>query len=184
MAATFEIDVNMTPAFTALSEIPGAAENAASRAINRALAGARTDATKAAGSTYTIKRQDIRKTYRIERASKKELQGRLLSVGRRLGFFHYRVRPVTDTTGNKRRPVRVEIRKGSPFYVTDGFVWRGKVMQRDGPKRMPIHKMDGPAPPQLLASPALAASVTEKMQSRFEQRLEHEVAAILKGFTK
>lgn len=164
-----------------LKNIPGGMETATARAINRALQGARAVTVKAIRERYTVRATDIRETLRIKKATKSDLEGSLTSRGTKLDInaSHFKVRPRTDTTGNRQRKVVAELIKGSPFEVQRGFIYNTQVFRRAGRARLPIAKQVGPAVPQMLEQDDVLQRATEAISERFRERLEHETEVLL-----
>ncbi len=63
-----------------LAHIPGAAEKAISRAINRAIATANTEAIRGAKDRYTLSDSDLRKGIKIVKASPQRLKATLIAT--------------------------------------------------------------------------------------------------------
>lgn len=185
---SFKIDFDgnaLLKAQEMLKNIPGGMQTATARAINRALQGARAAAVKAIRERYTVRATDIRETLKIKKATKSDLEGSLTSRGTKLDInaSHFKVRPRTDTTGNRQRKVVAEIVKGSPFEVQRGFIYNSQVFRREGRTRLPIAKQVGPAVPQMLEQDDVLQRTTEVISERFRERLEHETEVLLNDLT-
>lgn len=159
-------------------------ETAVSRAINRSLTLARTQASKLVREDYTVKARTVNKTYKLKKASKSNLEGTFLSKGPTLGAHEFKFTPKSDTTGAKRRAVKLTIRKDKEFSVQRGFVHQKRIYQRKGKERYPIKTLTGPAVPQMIGSETVMDKLSEQTQEAVEKRLSHEVEVVLKGFDK
>lgn len=166
----------------ALQNAPQAYEKVCARAINRTLTGMRTDAVKLSRETYTIKATPLRRSIKLQRARPNKLQGEFVSRGANLSLMAFKVRPQTDTTGKRRRPVKAEVYKGESFTVERGFVYNRKVFARAGKARTPLEFKTGPAAPEMIKDEIVMNELQERANARLRQRIEHESTAYLAGF--
>ena len=167
-----------------LGKIPGGMQTAVARAVNRALSGARTTVVKAVRERYTVKSKDVRQSLRFKKATKNSLDGELISEGSQLELSHFKVKPRTDTTGNRQRKVIAEIIKGSANEVKRGFIYNTQVFRREGRSRLPINKQTGPAVPQMLGQDEVLNKAMETLQKRFASRLQHETEALINKWSR
>lgn len=169
-----------------LRNVPKATPKAIARALNRTIQNVRTVASKEVRATYTIKAGDFRSNVAIKKASTNNLEAQFTSASlkRTLTLSHFKFSPKSDTTGNKRRPVKATIKKGSPFKVDKGFVWNGNVFHRTSRERLPVAVMTGPTVPRMLNTDEIIGKLRESSQETFTKRLSHEIDAMLKGHTK
>lgn len=164
-----------------LEGIPGGIEKAMSRALNRALQEGRTAATREVSRRYTVKAKEVRPTFKMHKASNSKLEADLSSTGENLPLSSYLHRPTTDTTGAQRKQVRVGVKKGGLKPLGQGFIWKGRVMQRVGQTRLPVEQKYGPAVPVILNNDEIVDKVVETMGESVDKRLEHETRRILEG---
>lgn len=164
-----------------LEGIPDGFETAMSRALNRALTSGRAAATKAATQEYTLKANAVRKTMKLGRASRKNLEAELKSTGARLPLSVYAHKPTNDTTGANRAQVRAGIRKGGLKPVDQGFIHKRQVFVRTGPTSYPVEMQFGPAVPSILDNEKVSDAVVETLSNSVDKRLEHETLRILEG---
>lgn len=164
-----------------LSEIPKGAEAAAAQAFNRALATGRAAATREVTKRYTVKAKDVRPTFSMKKASKNNLDAELISKGGALPLRAFEHRPTTDTTGRKRKPIRVTIKSGNNFSLVTSFVWRQNIFGRVGSARLPIAKKVGPSVPSMLGNDNIVEEVQGIMAETAEKRLEHELNRLTEG---
>lgn len=164
----------------ALSEIPGGVETAMMRAFNRALQQGRTAATRAVTRSYTVKAKEVRPTFKMYKANRRDLNAELLSRGRNLPLSAYAHKPRKDTTGNARKQVRVSIKKDGGFKpLGQAFVHQGRIFKRLGASRLPIEQQFGPSVPGALGNEKVIGIVSETMGASVEKRLEHETQRLL-----
>lgn len=179
-----------------LTGIPNGIERASVRAVNRALSAGKVQIVRDVKKTFTVRSGLIRDTIKEQRATLNHPSGELSSKGSRLPLRDFKHTPAAaSTTGNKRRAVRVSVKKGQSFTLSRGFKWRGHIFERneDAPRTRlyrdrqtqkqrlgkPIEKKFDRAVPQLIEEVAID-SVQEKMRAVLNQRLEHEAKFLLK----
>ena len=162
-----------------LEGIPGGAEKALSLAINRTLDSAKTEAVRAVSDEYTIKQKNVRPTLRVKKSNASTLEAEIISEGSNINLMEFKVSPRTDTTGNKRKPIRVQVKKGGGDTLTRAFVWNGNVFEREGNTRLPISRLFGPAAPVMLNNEQVVERVQKKAVETVEKRLDHEVGRLL-----
>ena len=164
-----------------LDGIPGGMQKAMSRALNRALQEGRTSATREVTRRYTVKAKEVRPTFKMHKASNSNLEADLSSTGANLPLSSFAHRPNADTTGARRKQIRVGVKKGGLKPLGQGFMWKGRVMQRIGQSRLPVEQKYGPAVPVILNNEEIVDNVTETMGAAVNKRLEHETNRILNG---
>lgn len=167
-----------------LAGVPGGFETAMMRAFNRALQEGRTAAVRETTKQYTVRAKDIRPTFKMHHASKSNLEAGLSSKGGRLPLSTFSHRPTTDTTGAKRKQVRVSVKKGGLKPLGQAFVHNGRILQRLGPTSYPVQQKFGPAVPTMLDNDEVVDKVVETMGNSVDKRLEHETIRILNGAVK
>lgn len=165
-----------------LAGIPGGVQVAMYRSMNRALQEGRTVAVREGAKHYTLKSRDVRSSFKMNKAARANLNAELISTGTNLPLSRYAHKPQTDTTGARRKPIRVGVKKsGGMKPLGQGFIWQGKVMQRVGASRLPVAHKYGPAVPSILDNPQVVDAVTDKMTEAVERRMEHETLRLLEG---
>ncbi len=169
-----------------LKNVPKATPKVLARALNRTIQNVRTTASKEVRATYTIKAGDFKSNVAIHKASTSNLEAQFTSASlkRSLTLSHFKFTPKSDTTGNRQRPVKATIKKGSPFKIDKGFVWQGNVFHRTSRERLPIAVMAGPTVPRMLNTDDIIAKLRKSSQETFTKRLAHEIDAMLKGHSK
>lgn len=165
-----------------LKGIPGGLQKAVRLSFNRALEEGRTEAIRAVTSEYTLKAKTVRPTFKFKKASTSRLDAELSSRGANLPLEEFSHRPTSDTTGAKRKQVRVAVKKGSPKPIGQGFIWKGQVRQRAGSDRLPIPHKYGIAVPVALNNDEVVDIVVEKIGESVEKRLDHETQRLLDGY--
>lgn len=177
-----ETDNALEKASKMLAGIPNGIETALSHSMNRAIQEGRTAAVREATALYTAKARDVRSTFGMRKSSKSNLEAQLLSKGKNLPLLKYAHKPRTDTTGARRKLVKVGVKKNGLKPLGQGFIWQGRVMQRMGANRLPIEQKFGPAIPSILNNEQIVDKVVDKMSESVEKRLEHETQRLLQGY--
>lgn len=174
-----------------LRHLPGAAEQAMARAMNRAIEGARTTAAKEARAVYRVSSQDVKATMRLQRATPSRLEAEVKSTGPRTPLYEFGPTPDRPGTGGRlpgvgmtRPPLRVAVkRRGKGGTIDGAFVARlgGKlrVVQRLSAKRFPIRVLYGPAVPQMMGRQETIDRIERVAQARLDARLDHEIVRAL-----
>lgn len=180
MKTELKVDKNaLETAARRLEGIPDGLNTALMRSFNRALSEGRTAATREVAKQYTLRAKDVRPSFAMQRASKGDLNASLVSRGSRLPLETFAHRPRSDTTGNRRKEIRVGVRRGSLKPVGQAFVHQGQILQRLGSTRLPVQKKFGPAIPTMLEDDQVADLVVETLSKSVDKRLEHETIRML-----
>ena len=180
MKAELRVEKNaLETAAQRLEGIPDGINTAVMRSFNRALSEGRTAATREVAKQYTLKAKDVRPSFAMHQASRSSLNAELVSRGARLPLETFAHRPRTDTTGNKRKEIRVSVRRGALKPLGQAFVYRGQILQRLGSTRLPVQKKFGPAIPSMLEDNQVADVVVETLSKSVDKRLEHETIRLL-----
>lgn len=167
----------------ALESIPKGYEKAVSRAMNRAALAGRSAAVATIREDYTLKASTIRRHFSIERASVGSLEALVMVKGTMLPLVQYKTRPKTDTTGAKRRQVRVSVRKKEGLKpLGSSFVFNGRILRRLGSRSLPVQQVYGPAIPLLASNDEISSNVTKVMRDTFLKRVDHESNYVVQEF--
>lgn len=169
------------------TEVPHAAEKAIGSAIKRAAISGEAYAARAVGKFYYIKAGDFKKYTKSKRHINKTADGveididfrgyhiPLIRFGARLtASGHYRVKVKKGSTGEMLKHVfRAEV-------GTHGHIG---LYERLTSKRFPIEEKLGPSAPQMMdTNDDVAQAIGDKVRDTFEQRLDHEILAVLNGW--
>lgn len=190
---TFEA-MQVDRAVELLKHLPGKAQQAMARAMNRAIEGARTEVKRAVRKEYKPSSAEIAATMRLRKATPARLEAEVQSSGHRIPLFEFGPTPSTPGTGGRfsgygmtRPPLRVSVkRKKPPGAIPGAFVAKANrlhVWRRTGKKRFPIEPLFGPAIPQMmgheLAIEAVYRRVEAAAQKRLDARMDHEIDFLL-----
>lgn len=162
--------------------IPDGAERALLNAFNRALVSGKAAGVKSVRKEYAIRADAVRKSFKMHKASRSDLTAELVSSGENLPLSRFHYKPTSDTTGNRRKQVRVEVKKTGLKPLGQAFVWKGKVMQRLGKERLPIRQPYAIAVPVMLAHENVVDDVQTALIDTTRKRLKHEVYRLLQGY--
>jgi len=177
-----EVEREIERAAKYLVGIKGGTERALFHAFNRAAFAGRTAGNRAVRKVYTIPAKNVRDSFKMELANRNNLEATLTSRGGRVALHTFRHNPRTDTTGARRRQVRVSVKQGSAKPIGQGFIHEGKIFQRVGKSSYPIQFLHGIAIPVMLNNPDVVDAVQEKMMETAVKRLDHEVTRMLAGY--
>jgi hypothetical protein len=163
-------------------------EKALSRAINRAVAQARTEAFRQITTQYTIKRKDVANTVKTEIASTSKLSASLEFKGARNPLLKFKVTP---SKPNPRKPpvLRVQIRRDGGGKAKGLFVarWKNKygaandygVYKHWGKGRYQIQAETGPSVVSMVGNQTAVQAIQKKAQESLNERINHEIGRIL-----
>lgn len=169
-----------------LAGFPGGIEKASLSAVRRAASSGQTGAAREVNKLYYIKTGDFKKYTTSKQSVRKS--GNEISVGVTFGGYHIPlIRFNTRLTSSGR--ISTQVRRDSAAKVfqrafraetESGHI---NIFERVGRSRLPISDFYGPSVPQMMgANPELSKAVAEKMSQTFEERMEHEITAIMNGW--
>jgi hypothetical protein len=174
-----------------LRHIPGAADKAIMRAINKAIEGARTDAIKAITQQYYIKAADVRKTIHLIRAKPGNLEGQVVSSGGPFPMIKFNVKPKKpENQRGKRVSARAKVIAGIKFGVIESYpeafiatVGAGHVgvFERKGDARLPINQKYRLSVPQMLGNKDILEYIDKRAQDRLDKELLHQTKYLFGG---
>jgi hypothetical protein len=181
--SVMNVETNIDYAYKVLAGIQDGAPRAILNALNRSIYEGRTAGIQAVRETYAIKAGDVREYISMHRASRNDLNAELWSRGKKMPISLFRYRPQSNTTGNRRKRIRVSVMKaGGLKPLGQAFVWKAGVWQRVGDTSRPIRPVKALAVAELLNNPYVVEVTQETMVAAFEKRFHHEVYRLLNGF--
>lgn len=177
------------------SEFEGNVPIALSRAINRAVSSAKTEAVRTVRKNYTVKAGQVNKTIKITRSKPSNLEATIFSSGASIPLSDFKVSPST-VNPRRRTAVNVEVRRGSKATLNSAFIARmpnGKVGvfertgsfsiaakgSHKGQRREDIDQLFGPAVPVMMNSDSVVDAVQSRAEQQLEDRIPHEINRIL-----
>jgi hypothetical protein len=164
---------------TALAGIPGATVKALSTTLNKAIAGAKTDASRKATEIYHVKKNEVLRAILVSRSKPGDvLQASFKAKGYRKSLAEYKLTPSSGNNG--KADVRAAVKKEGGMkpipkaYIAEGS--GGYAAYIEG------KRLTSPAIPQLLYNEEVSAFVQEQSASRVEKALDHEILRLLGAF--
>ena len=174
-----------------LLHIPGAADKAIARAINKAAEKARTEGIKAICGEYAIKPSDVRKTIHIVRARPGNLSAQIISTGGPIPLIKFHVTPrkppAKGTKVKDREVVIAGVKFGNAADMPHSFIARmpnghlGVYSRKSGAGRNPIKQRYGPAVPQMLGNLSVLGYIETRANERLEKELRHQISYLFSG---
>jgi hypothetical protein len=184
-----------------LAALPGAADKALARAINRAAEAARSEAVRGAVAEYNVQASRVRDTMSIRRASPDNLNASVHSRGSALPLSRFETTPSQPGTGGPgKATLRAAVKRGGGQKPMPGaFVARfgsghTAVVERLGTKTKSskpalgaktasgtIPEFVGPSVPSMLGSTTVSEGIEARAAEVLDARLDHEIDRMLGG---
>lgn len=172
----------MERAEAALNGIKNGTPRALTRAINRTVSYGKTLSKKLIREEYTINAQAVTRATTTEKASQSSLRGVIRFKGR-----PKQLRNFSKRSTSKGVAVAVK-RSGGGKMIPRSFIRSVNsgpaVLRRVGAARYPIEVLHGPSVPQMAGNVNVEPRIRTKVQEKLEERMEHEVDAILRGYVR
>ncbi len=198
------INIQVKGVKEALEKInPKTVRNATIRALDRAAASGKTEASKQIRQEYEIKKVDLDKHLKVERVYRNTSAAWLFaSISAVSSFFKSRIpliqfkvkqsgtkivrtkghsTSLTKGTRSRIAPVQVQIRKGVGWKIIKGaFVTQMKsghigVFQRKGGKRLPIKELTSIGVPLMFGNKRVLDKTKNRVIEQFDKNFTHEL---------
>lgn len=182
-------EAQIRKAFIALSGIPGGAETAVCRAINRAVDRGKTQTVREICSQYNIKPSQVRSHMRVLRATRANLSAVILQTGSPLELMIFARKPKKPP---KQKGVEVSARTkvvaGVHFGVfkTLPHVFVAKmsnghigIYSRKGTKTLPIEQKYTTSVPQMMKNAKVMDRLVEATQKIMTAELDRQIELLL-----
>ena len=171
-----QIDIRLdSEARDLLNAFPERIKVAASRAVNRALAGINTDSSAIIRQRYNVKKRDISIGVRSFKATKSRLQGRIDFGGKPIALEKFNPSPKRYTKNKPRQGISAQIRRGKKTLFRSSFMSRaGVIYVREDKDRLPIKKLYGPRIYQMIDSASkelIRAGAEERLLTNFKHEM-------------
>lgn len=171
------------------------------RAEQRAMTAGRAAATRIARETYTARAKKLFDAIFVTKANGSGEKRTTLHIEGKPGVhrIHFKASPKTATRRRPARGVTTQVKRGGRRYVPElpgyskPFIMRrkqgdfGMFYRKSGTGRAQqwgnIQQAWGPSPIQALTQEK-AEEVMDRIQEVFEERLQHEIDALLAGITR
>lgn len=180
-------DGSIDRAMKVLAGFPHGADKAIGSAIKRAAQSGEAYAARGVRNEYYINASDFKSYTR----SKRRIYTSAGSTTVDIEFRGFHIPLVKfDTKVGKDGRVVTRVKRSSPRTVLDhvfkqdvGTHGHTGIFERLSDKRLPIEEKLGPSTPQMMASNEdLEQEVGDKVREIFEERLEHEILAVMNGW--
>lgn len=165
---------------------------AAAKAINRANGAVQKEVSKAIRKNYEISAKNIKKGFKLKRATAGQPMGAVISRGTPTLITHFKLKP--DPTkmmaalrngaiaGKSVGPISVKVKKGSSFVPVRGlFIQKSSrsgyagAMQRYVKSAYPLHIPYGPSVPQMFGNEETLAELIPVAEEVLNDRFLHEI---------
>lgn len=165
---------------------------AAAKAINRANSAVQKEVSKAIRKNYEISAKNIKKGFKLKRATAGQPMGAVISRGTPTLITHFKLKP--DPTkmmaalrsgaiaGKSVGPISVKVKKGSSFVPVRGlFIQKSSrsgyagAMQRYVKSAYPLHIPYGPSVPQMFGNEETLAELIPVAEEVLNERFLHEI---------
>lgn len=177
-----------------LADIPGGVDQAVRSAMARSVSHLRTNSVKALRERYDIKAANVRAEQNVSvRYSYQDgVQASVTFAGRRIPLYRFNGAAPAQPAG--RVPAWGHVLKSTaPERFPGAFVARMPppashtgIFERTGAKtssgKDQIRELFGPSVPQMLGSKDVEERLSQEAMEKFEERLDHEINAILYGW--
>lgn len=177
-----------------LAGIPGGVEKAVRSAMARSASHLKTQSSRISRERYDIKAANIRdaENAKISYSYQNGVQAHIVFAGYRIPL--YRFNGASPSQPGGRVPAWGHVVKStSPTQFRHAFVARMKnghvgIYERTGAKtsndKDEIEELFGPSVPQMLGQQETAKKLSAETMEKFEERLDHEINAILYGWRR
>lgn len=165
---------------------------AAAKAINRANSAVQKEVSKAIRKNYEISAKNIKKGFKLKRATAGQPMGAVISRGTPTLITHFKLKP--DPTkmmaalrngaiaGKSVGPISVKVKKGSSFVPVRGlFIQKSSrsgyagAMQKYVKSAYPLHIPYGPSVPQMFGNEETLAELIPVAEEVLNDRFLHEI---------
>ena len=171
-----------------LAGFPRGAERAIGSAMKRAAASGEAYAARAVRDEYIISASDFKKYTTSRRHVVTDSSGTTVDIE----FRGYHIPLIKfDTRVGKDGRITTRVKRTSAKATLDHAfsrtVGRGhtSVFERVNEERLPIRELFGPSTPQMMAyNDDLEQAIGDKVREVFDERVEHEMLAIMNGWRK
>jgi hypothetical protein len=184
-------------AHIALAGVKNGVPRVMMRAINKTIAGVRTDAVKEISGEITATQKVIRGRFVIRKATMANQGGEVITTGRPLGLIHFKARQTKKGVSvqvkckSKRTLLKhafIAVTKGGAKNVfwrkwkeprTTGRGIIGAPARLPECYRLPLERLTGPRVQDIFDDPPIMAAVLKKAQERLDKNFTHETDYML-----
>jgi len=182
------VDKQIDRALDFLRAIPGAAEAASARALNRAASAARDTAVTSICNRYAVQSSDIRQKVKTTVATKESLGVSVVARSGPLSLTYFPHSPGQPGTGGRGLPqLRAEILRGQPRTIRGAFVapinGKPRIMIRSGGAtssgKRAIRSLSAVPMAVMLGAEEVRNAVEDRALAVFDERMEREIDSAL-----
>lgn len=182
-------DGGMERAVKALAGIKNGASKAIGSALRRAMSSGSMLAQKEIQKQYTMSAGTYKSYTRTRSHVTSGADGTTAEItfaGEHIPLYKYDVKIGSDgrvSARVKRSSARTALEHA--FAQKVGGAGHMGIFQREGTARLPIHELFGPSVPQILGyegNDDLTKEIGDKIREKFEERIDHEILALLNGW--
>ena len=174
------------------ADSPKTVRLAAAKAINRANSAVQKEVSKAIRKNYEISAKNIKKGFKLKRATAGQPMGAVISRGTPTLITHFKLKP--DPTkmmaalrsgaiaGKSVGPISVKVKKSSSFVPIRGlFIQKSSrsgyagPMERYAKSAYPLHIPYGPSVPQMFGNEETLAELIPVAEEVLNDRFLHEI---------
>ena len=174
------------------ADSPKVVRIAAAKAINRANSAVQKEVSKSIRKNYEISAKNIKKGFKLKRATAGQPMGAVISRGTPTLITHFKLKP--DPTkmmaalrsgaiaGKSVGPISVKVKKGSSYVPIRGlFIQKSSrsgyagAMQRYVKSAYPLHIPYGPSVPQMFGNEETLAELIPIAEEVLNDRFLHEI---------
>jgi hypothetical protein len=179
-----DVEKQLDRARSFLASIPGAADTAISRALNRAAAAGRESAISAMSDRYAAQPSDVREKVTITTSRPENLEAAVVARSGPLALGYFPHAPTTAGTGGTGRPIlRAEVLRGQVKNVPGAFIapinGKPRIMIRSGRTtstgRAAIHSLYTVPIASMLGAESVREAVGARAFDVLEQTLDREI---------
>lgn len=152
------------------------------RSLNDAIGKAKTAASKATRSKYSITASRIREAESVKKASTSRLNSTVVYKSRMINMINYKVTPKKPMNG-KGKQLKAGVKKGGLTVYKKAFVQAVNgfgVWRRTTNKRMPIAPIYGPAVSHLMNNDDTKKAFNDMAEKTYLSRFEHHMNRAMK----
>ncbi|MNW36155.1 Prophage minor tail protein Z (GPZ) [compost metagenome] len=182
MSDFIDIRADLRSAQRIVRQMEKVGPKAASSALNRSAASARTAGARKVRERYTIKAKDVNAVFKIiAKPSASSLEAVLRSRTGSLPLINFQTKPNAPPGRQPRGGVKVGVIKGQRKALKHAFVAKvGSgghigVFERSTRRRLPIKELFGPPIPEMLNAEDVRQEIEHAFSETFERRLTHEM---------
>ena len=174
------------------ADSPKVVRIAAAKAINRANTAVQKKVSKAIRKNYEISAKNIKKGFKLKRATAGQPMGAVISRGTPTLITHFKLKPYPTKmmaalrngaiAGKSVGPISVKVKKGSSFVPVRGlFIQKSSrsgyagAMQRYVKSAYPLHIPYGPSVPQMFGNEETLAELIPVAEEVLNDRFLHEI---------